>query len=212
MNFTGFQEYDFQDGVTGTHWRGDLGKEFAEQLSARTSTRFYHYPTYNWPQLLFYTQEPYRKYQAKLGIWLNREGVEFGFDIERGLVSDYNSDAAAEDIMDATWDWHRFINAIECEAELQQTLCETIVRFELSVQCEFGNSGKVKLMRQDLKSTEAWQALALWLKAAPPNWWLDFFLAKFISKENAISQKSHVIDDIAEIFVALKPLYDASTL
>ena len=52
--FEGFLDTDFQDGVTGTHWRAELGHTLRDLLSQEYAVPFKSDPPYRWPEVYFY--------------------------------------------------------------------------------------------------------------------------------------------------------------
>jgi len=102
-SFNGLQAADFQDGVTGTHWRSreQLGGAVAKLIDARepmNSWSIYRRPEIHWAAISRYRSEESRL-EAKFFIRLDEESGTFGFYVER------SNEPAASRV-----DWLNFLN------------------------------------------------------------------------------------------------------
>ena len=151
---------------------------------------------------------------------LTAEVAEYGFYVERDSQK-----------MDRTWDWLRFIAALEKPASWARQVEGAMRERGLEAEAE-SSKWRIPDARQEPgpvgrwtvaagglewlpagESTPApctWQDMAKSLTAVEPRLWCDFYILGRTKKAEAIALGERLVDRAAQTYAALMPLYDAS--
>jgi hypothetical protein len=218
-DFHGLEAHDFQRGVTGTSWRArpKLGGQLARVMSDATRYSFESYAIYRRAELHIARPECYvekiRRQEAKFAFDLDPERARFGFYVEKNNGP-----------LDDTWDWTRFLDALENDAMFQQTIPTAMDRLELQwevyVYGEDGWTVRVTLVEgglqwalEDGEKTEdiTWFGFIERLKGLEADKWCDLYLCAHMDKERAIAEGVSLANPVTEVYRALLPLYEVST-
>lgn len=215
-SFSGLQAGDFQEDVTGTHWRSreQLGGAVARLIDARepmNSWAIYHRPEIHWAAISRYRSEQ-AWLEAKFFIRLDQESGSFGFYVER---SDQPNDSKV--------DWLNFINWLGNDAhviwlhrtmqnrglriadpylELNMAFCRTIDpdRNNWRVTFPDGRTEEIALA-----------GLSGYLEKITETSWLNLIIGHRVIAEELVSQGAGVASTIAACFNDLLPIYENRT-
>jgi hypothetical protein len=152
--------------------------------------------------------------EAKYEFSLNAKQARFGFYIEK------NSGP-----MDSTWHWPNMVDALHKDARLQQGI-ETAMRehklqWELYVWDDGGLVARVWVGEEGLlcesqdraeQEVTSLPEFITRLRAIETEKWADLYFCTHLTKENALAAGPSLVDPVEEVFRALLPLYEASTL
>jgi len=216
--FEGLRSSDFQKGVAGTSWRsrGSLGGLLARKLSNATGQEFQSYSIYRRAEVHIVQPAHYhlsmRLREAKFVLKLDSELARYGFYIER-----------SDEPMDDTWDWQRFLAALDGDKALQGSVSAAMTELDLHWDVYF--EGETLLVAQvraaddglrwqptDETDGEAmsWSDFAARLSDLRPGSWCDLYLGKYMDRDDAIAAGVGLADEVTRTFQALLPLYQAS--
>lgn len=217
--FQGLQEHDFQSGVKGTSWRArtGLGGLLARRMSETTQYDFQSYAIYRRPEAHIvqpaYYDKSTREREAKFLFALDSQRARYGFYIEKNGGP-----------MDDTWDWLRFIDALDSDTSLQQEV-EAAMRqlelhwvvHELAAQVRVAQEGLVWEW-QDAESHQgdeaediSWPDFINRLRAIEAEQYCSLYLCAYMDKDPAIAAGVRIVDPVAKVYQALLPLYEVST-
>ncbi len=228
-DFQGLVESDFKDNVTDTSWRRkeNLGGLLAQQLTEAaqrdpaTGDEFNSWTIYRRSEVHIARPKHYdpkqKQRQAKFLFMLNSESARYGFYIEH-----------SREPMDETWDWHRFLDCVENDAEVQQKIEHTMrklgLRWEvwdwetdevgfIALTAEVEN-GAITLRGSLLDGEEPmpfeWTRFATLLRELKPNSGWDVHLCKYVDKDAAINMGTRIAAVALDTFEATLPLYEGS--
>jgi len=220
LAFRGLQDHDFQKGVGGTSWRARtaLGGLLAHELSDISGRFFQSYAIYRRAEVHIAQPHHYdakiKWQQVKFVFELDPAGATYGFYIEKN-----------DGPMDETWDWARFLAALEGRPDLRpqvETAARQLgLRWEVYVWDDGGLIAAVPLgpagwvwQEQQTDCEEeaiAWPALVQRLGAIATEKWCDLYLCTSMSKEDAIAAGTGLVHPVTEVYRVLLPLYEAST-
>ncbi len=209
--FKGMQDIDFQDDVTGTHWRSreQLGGAVAKAIAAPftvDSWSIYHRAEVHWADRSRY---PTRTawLQAKFAAATSQKGLWAGFYIE---LSDKPEDDRS--------DWDRFLAWLlhGGETMLAQVASERglIIRDKKSPSVSFPGritytGGQWQLNKRTGDAVQV-PCLHAFLSGLNQDEWLDLLIIKYYSKADAITLGANIASDIGGLFTALLPAYEAA--
>jgi hypothetical protein len=217
--FKGLKDKDFQTGVKGTSWRArtGLGGLMADKLSEKTPYDFQSYAVYGRPENHIVIPDYYDKgdrwKSAKFVLDLNEERARYGFYIEKK--------ADTED----TWDWSRFVEALNDNEELQDDTEETMRQMNLHWEFYAGEDGDQFIGRAEVAEDEGlqwesadgeieiltWDAFVDVLQELDPGTWYHLYLVDRMEKEETIEQARRIAELTTDIYRMLLPLYEAAT-
>jgi hypothetical protein len=221
-DFHGFEEKDFKEGVTGSSWRTktNLGGLLALQLSEGTQEEWVSSPVYRRAVVYIAQSRLSKKEQgvrkAKFKFGLSERRAEYGFYIEKN-----------DGPMDESWDWLRFMAALEQDELLCRNVEHVIRKYELEWEAYIWNKQEEGSLAMAVQVT----ADGLMMRHFLDNWvdefscerffsalnaidehlWCDLYLLSKMEKESAIQEGVHIATLAAEIYMELMPLYIAST-
>ncbi len=217
--FHGLQDNDFQRGTAGTSWRARdaLGGLLAKMISGTTGSEFESFSIYRRADVhiarIDRFVEERRLREAKFVFLLDAAGASYGFYVEK------NSGP-----MDNTWNWLKFLTALENDSALQQKLQPAMEQMQLHwdvfVQGEGGFVARVEPVRDGLtwkleheeKAEEiTWSEFTGRLKGIDPDHWCDLYLLANTGKKQAIDAGVDIAKPAVEVYRVLLPLYNAST-
>ena len=222
--FQGLTDGDFKPSVSRTTWRARLGQLLAARLSEITAIPHKSFPVYNRPELYIAREHHFNgkfpEHRAKFLFRLTTEGAEYGFYIERDSQK-----------MDRTWDWLRFIAALQAPEPWVHDVEAAMRDRKLHAEAESskwrtpnaaqepGPVGSWSVAAGGLEWLPAgattpapctWQDMAESLSAAEPRLWCDFYILGRTKKIEAIALGERIADRAADTYAALMPLYTAS--
>lgn len=217
--FKGLKDKDFQTGVKGTSWRArtGLGGLMADKLSEKTPYDFQSYAVYGRPENHIVIPDYYDKgdrwKSAKFVLDLNEERARYGFYIEKK--------ADTED----TWDWSRFVEALNDNEELQDDTEETMRQMNLHWEFYAGEDDDQFIGRAEVAEDEGlqwesadgeieiltWDAFVDVLQELDPGTWYHLYLVDRMEKEETIEQARRIAELTTDIYRMLLPLYEAAT-
>jgi len=219
-SFKGLVSGDFKDNITGTKWRSrtHTGGALANGLTAATEGEVQSYPVYRQPIVHLARPDRYDKgkrhvFSAKLFLELNEERARYGFYVEK-----------SDDPMDETWDWGRFLDALEGDAALTAALGTTMAESDLSWRLY--DDGDVQelahyaaseedtpLARIDQDQAEGadWSAFTLAMRDLDAGEWHNLYLCRDMPRAEVLAMGDGFVRAVVDTFRALMPLYDACT-
>lgn len=215
-SFTGLQAADFQEDVTGTHWRSreQLGGAVARLLNARepvNSWSIYRRPEIHWAAISRYGIED-AWLQAKLFLRLDQKSGIFGFYVERSSQPD-----------DSRTDWLNFLQWLGSQDRvswlhgLLQTMGMSIFdpysgpeqAFSRNIDPDGANwrvafpDGRTAII--------ALTGLSDYLARVPDTYWLNLVIGHRADAEALVSRGAGVASSIAACFNALLPIYESQS-
>lgn len=218
--FHGLAETDFQTSIKGTNWRArsGLGGLLAVRLSTLSGRIFESRAVARQPRVFITLpyaaapKAPSRK--AKFILGLDEAKAYHGFYIEKNF-----------DEMDDSWDWPQLITALGDDLALRHTLQDAMEEYDLgwkitlfdsdhefkSTAIVTAESGGLALRTEgnDQIRPLEWADFVAYLDELDDEEWCDLYLVQSISKTNAIELGVAIADEIAAVWNALLPLYDA---
>lgn len=219
LGFQGLQEHDFQRGVAGTSWRArtGLGGLLAQRMSDTTQYYFQSYAIYRRAEVHIaqptYYDTSTRWREAKFVFDLDTQRARYGFYVEKN-----------DGPMDDTWDWLRFLTALESDMALQQEVATSMrqlkLHWEVHVWGEGGWIAQVKAAQEGLiwewqnenkLEDISWPDFGNRLRAIDIVQWCSLRLCMCMDKARAIATGIHIVDSVTGVYRALLPLYRAST-
>lgn len=216
-NFAGLEAGDFKRSVSGTTWRrkGELAGLLARRLSDASSHFFTSYAVPRRPQIFLYVpkhmDEDERQRSAKFYFQLDEEKVRYGFLVEKSDTK-----------MDKKWDWSRFLDALERNESLRETVTAAMAEHDLhwrvdvlGAQEELDRmavvTGNDPLSWEEDGETEtvSWSNFVQRLRDVKTDQWCDLWLEATIEKAAAADASQEIADPAVNAYRALLPLYEA---
>jgi hypothetical protein len=216
--FEGFLDTDFQEDVTGTHWRAELGHTFRDLLNQEFTVPFKSAPIYGWPQMYFQHEEHNVIYKhAKFYIKLDSDSAQVGFFVEKGFT-DPQADEKPETIMDATWDWHAFRQALDAEAfrgVIGDAMEDHSIHVRVSLEpapAVYGFAeGSLILDPDGEAKPTTWDELTGHMDSAGSRDWMDVYFYRVFPKAEALALGRSFVEEAMGVFAALRPVYEETT-
>lgn len=211
--FEGLEASDFKTGITGTSWRRreDLGGLLAQEATDASPHFFQSHAMYRKPEVHVAQPEYYerkkKERKAKYFFRLNEELATFGLFIEKN-----------DGPMDESWHWTNLPHALsKTEADVEQAMREHDLHWEaytedeeLVAEVELGED---QLHWKGPDGTEEidWAEFIQRLGNLDPETWCNLTLCGQMEKSQALSATTDLGQQIAEVYLALLPLYVATT-
>lgn len=214
--FDGLEASDFKRGVSGTTWRrkSTLAGLLASDLSGASGHFFTSHAVYRRPQIFLYVaeqmDEDQRQRSAKFYFQLDEEKAHYGFLIEK-----------SDEKMGDGWDWSRFLQALEEDEALQETVAAAMADHDLHWRVEVMAddeivrvatvAGDEPLSWEEDGETESvsWSDFVERLRAVEDDQWCDLWLRATMDKDAAIEAGTAIADPVVAACRALLPLYEA---
>ena len=220
--FDGFKAEDFEDKQRGVAWAGrrELGRALAFELSRRTRAAFDHWIVPYQSEIHVARKDRYdgenRELNAAFFVTTSEDGVSYGLHVGRpgGKVKD-------------TWAWAAFVSALSDERRVRDTMRTAMEEHELSLvvyamEVSYGQVARItadeegflwqhESPEQEISRHMSGEELAEYLQGVAPNKRCDVYLGRQMSREKSISTAMAIVDEIAEVCLALLPVYDASS-
>ncbi len=222
--FAGFQPEDFEPKVRGVAWssRNELGKVLAYELSQRTKQGFGHWIVPRQPRVHVASKDHYQKVSsagldanAAFFVAADEKGISCGFRVSK-------PDGKA----DETRPWSQLLRALGSNDNARQALQEALSSGDLmwdvyATRLSFGQVGRIAFQDpeflwqheatdQDVSQSMDWDSLVEALSALTPGKRSALYLRKSITAEDCLQKGDGLSGEIADLFEALVPLYDAS--
>jgi hypothetical protein len=206
--FTGFQPDDFKKSATGTKWRGrgQLGGAVTKRLSDSrldfNSWAYGHNPEMHWFDIAHRRKEG-SEYQAKFFVRVDAQFLYYGFYVVRTGQTDQTEK-----------DWSAFYEWLQHQ-DNDQMLQKMVDEQQLTV-----HDRNRPAFGQLLSKDGAWHVeigekqasvdmLIAHFESVPAADGIDLEVFRKINKDEAVAREVNIADDIAELFMAIMPLYRA---
>lgn len=219
--FDGFQESDFEPKKRGLAWssRKELGRVLAYELNQHTKGSFDHWIVPRRSEVHVGRKERYntetRETNAALFVAVDEEGVSCGFRVGKPAGK-----------AKAAWPWSILV-AASAEAEpVREALRAAMVAHGLTLdiyamEVSYGLVAQVTVegegfqwrqedAEQEVTRSMSGEALADYLKTVAPKQRSDLYVRKQLTPKAAMKAGAGAAKQIAELFEALVPVYDAS--
>jgi hypothetical protein len=220
--FEGFNAEDFGDKQRGVSWAGrrELGRALAFELSRRTRVAFDHWIVPYQSEIHVARKDRYdgenRELNAAFFVTTSEDGVSYGLHVGRpgGKVKD-------------AWPWTALVSALSDERRVRDTMHSAMEEHELTLmvyamEVSYGQVARITVdeegflwqhesPEQEIARRMSGEELAEYLQGVAPNKRCDVYLGRQVSREKAIGAGTGIVDEIAEICLALLPVYDASS-
>ncbi len=218
-SFSGLQESDFNDEVTGTHWRcrEQLGGAVTARIKSEkryNSWSVYGRPEVHWAEVKHRGQER-AHVQSKFWVKVNSASLSFGFYIERS-----NQDNAPRK------DWNQFLDWLR-EPQNASHLHQLMTTQGLSIWDPYfpGYSPSLEVKIQPCPegfiiqsaTTQRIDVMEIadtleQIAQEHPDIWLDILVGVEMPKAEVVAAKSEIAGKIADLFNRLRPIYENSTV
>lgn len=217
-DWVGLTDKDFQNGVAGTHWRGrpGLGGALALELRHAAGREFSPWAVYRRADVYFALQERFRTgnkvASAKFSLELSPTEALSGLYCER-----------SDEPMGDEWDWWRLLDAL-ADGARQKALMNIMQLHKLQWIIEpahgqtlqprvYVSAGGALVWQPHGCAFEPidWDMLLTRLQDWPADQWVNLYLGRVRTKEEAISASASLASTLATEFAALIELYDACT-
>jgi len=157
-----------------------------------------------------------RELNAAFFVTTSEDGVSYGFHVGRpgGKVKD-------------TWAWSAFVSALSDERRVRDTMRTAMEEHELNLvvyamEVSYGQVARITADEeaflwqhespdQEISRHMSGEELAEYLQGVAPNKRCDVYLGRQMSREKSMGAGTGIVDAIAEICLALLPVYDASS-
>lgn len=209
MSFDGFVASDFSTDVSGTSWRGELSEEIRD--CTPESLKVYSLPR---EPKIFIRQTGYDdRYQAKLFVAVNEDGLRCGYYLERPLSGAAALEVEPEMRLTENADWSRFLTGLESGGlrPALSGLAAEIPQSHLSLRSEgeqLAPAGDRRpLNAEELQQNRVLDALYEYLSRWDGQQWLDIYIQRVWSKEEIVGMGSGIVELICETLVACLPVY-----
>lgn len=213
--FSGLVDTDFSDDITGSTWRrkGTLAGLLARELSEESDRDFEHKTVYRSPEVYIYQDGSYvqkeKERSAKYLFRLDDDGAYYGFYISK-----------SDRPMDDSWDWGRFLTALE-EEQVQEAALLAMRQHNMTWRLWAGEEDEERqliatiepkitnlLWRTDEEETEIeWSEFKSRLEGLDADTWYDLYCFSELEKGSAIALGTSVSLVARDVFVSLLPLY-----
>lgn len=212
--FTGLQDHDFNQDVTGTRWRSRemFGGLVARNIAAGdldfNSWAIYGSPIVHWADIKRYRRKD-AHYQAKMLGMAREDGFCAGFVVER-----------SENPAESREDWNSFVAWLSTE---ENALRQVVEQYQLSVYDPYrtwdgvfkgvitATNGLWYYQAEQGEAPVALPSIHKVLSNIGNDTWLDLFIVKKYTKEEAVARGRNLGVEIGEMLSALVPVYMAST-
>lgn len=220
--FDGFNAEDFEDKQRGVAWSGrrELGRALAFELSRRSRVAFDHWIVPYQSEIHAARKDRYdaenRELNAAFFVTTGEDGVSYGLHVGRpgGKIKD-------------AWAWSAFVAALSDERRVRDTMRSAMEEHDLNLvvyamEVSYGQVARItadeegflwqhESPEQEIARHMSGEELAEYLHGVAPNKRCDVYLGRQMSKDKAIGAGMGMVDEIAEICLALLPVYDASS-
>lgn len=216
-------EEDFQNDSDGTAWRAreSFGGALAERLAMSAKRYFAAYPVAQRSQVqvaepeYFAGRDP--RAVAKYLFTLDGDAADYGFYIEKSARP-----------MDSSWQWPLFLAALKGRAALRTRVQEAMRRHALQATIELYDAAETKVVARTVVQTESgglliqtnvqdapgpadWEDVVTLLESVPADVRCAVQFSAAMPKAAALAQGSRLLDTVVNAWIALLPLYEAST-
>lgn len=219
--FDGFEQSDFEPKKRGIAWSGrkELGRVLAYDLAQRTDEAFEYQIVPRRSKVHVARKGQYdkaeRETNAAFFVSVDEEGVSYGFRVGKpgGKVQ-------------ADWPWTvlvaRLIDSEEVRGALHSVLNEHSLSLDVyALEMSYGQVGRITSQgdeflwrhedaEQEVTRPMNGEEVAGYLQTAAPEKQCDLYVRKSLAAEAALKRGTEVASEIATVFKALLPLYDAS--
>lgn len=216
-SFTGFQDSDFKDDVTGTRWRSreHLGGAVTARLNSDqifSSWAIYGQPNIHWATLK-HRDPTHTHVQAKFLITLNPHHLNVGFYIERD-----NQEGAARK------DWNSFLKWLSGNNNahlIHQVMLSHNLQILDPYRLVYPTSLKLMIVptqagfeiKNDHESLESFNPEELpkkleYLALVHSDHWLNILCGRCLTKSTVLASGSDIVSQIVDIFNVLLPAYE----
>lgn len=220
--FDGFKAEDFEDKQRGVAWAGrrELGRALAFELSRRSKANFDHWIVPYQSEIHVARKDRYdgenRELNAAFFVTTSEDGVSYGFHVGRpgGKVKD-------------AWPWSAFVSAISDERRVRDAMRTSMEEHELNLvvyamEVSYGQVARITADEegfqwlhespdQEISRHMSGEELAEYLSSVAPNKRCDVYLGRQMPRDKAMGAGMGIVDEIAEVCLALLPVYDASS-
>ena len=219
--FDGFEQSDFEPKKRGIAWSGrkELGRVLAYELAQRTDEAFEYQIVPRRSKVHVARKGQYdkaeRETNAAFFVSVDEEGVSYGFRVGKpgGKVQ-------------ADWPWTvlvaRLIDSEEVRGALHSALNEHSLSLDVyALEMSYGQVGQITSQgdeflwrhedaEQEVTRPMNGEEVAGYLQTVAPEKQCDLYVRKSLAAEAALKRGAEVANEIATVFEALLPLYDAS--
>ncbi len=207
--FSGFAPTDFKKSASGTTWRSrsQLGASVAQKIDT-TRFQFNSWAFGNKPEMhvqdIKHRGHSATDYQARFFVRVDYKALHYGFQVVR-----------PDNKEGASTDWNAFSGWLT-QQENGQMLRTIAVKDNLTV-CNLTRPSSGTLLASDdgwrtdesgRKPSE--EALTAYINDTPETRPFDLQLAATIDKSDAVARGLDIVEDIAQLFTRLLPLYQAA--
>ena len=220
--YDGFQTSDFEPKKRGIAWSGreQAGKTLAYELGQRTKADYGHWIVPRQSQVHVARKEGYdldtRTTNAAFYVAVNEKGAAYGFRVGRPGGTEK-----------AESPWSALLAAFGEDQKLRRALRAAMKANDLSLdvyaeELSYGQVGQIVVQdrgfqwqhetaEQEMTRKMNWNELVEYLQTVSPEKRCDLCLCKRLTAEAALELGAGTTAEIAGIFEALLPVYDAST-
>jgi hypothetical protein len=219
--FEGFEESDFEIKTRGIAWsdRRQLGKRIAYELRERKKGDFAHWIVPRQPRINVarkdYFERDQRQEKAAYYVAVDEHGVEYGLRIPKPK-------GKPED----EWQWSLFLDALEENEEIRGAMRTVMENYELdldvyAMEVSYEQVGRITIQedlfvweREDAEEESSHkmssEELIEYLRTVADEGPSEIFVRSHMSPDEALESGEEVAGELATIFEALLPLYDAA--
>jgi hypothetical protein len=219
--FAGFQAGDFEPKKRGIAWasREELGKILARELGERTKHSFGWWILPRQSEVHVARKEQYSQDAAEtnaaLFVAVDEESVAYGFRVGK-----------PEGKAKAQWPWSIFVAALSDDDKVRKVLRAAMKENDLSLdvysmEVSFGPVAQILVQDKEFlwqRETEDqlvarrmdWEEIVDYLQTVAADKRCDLYVRKCLSAAEAREAGGDLSNDIADVFEALLPVYDAS--
>jgi hypothetical protein len=219
--FAGFQVGDFEPKKRGIAWasREELGKILAREMGERTKIGFGWWILPRQSEVHVARKEQYSQdapeINAALFVAVDEESVAYGFRVGK-----------PEGKEKAQWPWSIFVAALSDEDKVRRALRVAMKEHDLSLDVyamdvSFGQVGQILVQDkgflwqnetadQEVTRRMDWEEIVDYLQTVAADKRCDLYVRKCLSAVEAREAGGDLSNDIADVFEALLPVYDAS--
>lgn len=220
--FGGFREEDFQPKKRGVAWanRRALGRLLAYEMSQRTRQAFDQWLIPHQAAVHIARKDHYVAdtpgCNAAFYVSVNEHGAAYGFYLGK-----------PDGRIQSVWPWPVFIAALDVDKTVQDAMWAAMEAHHLSLdvhamQISYGLVGRFTVQgtgflwqqettQQGVSQPMDWDELVETLQTVAPDKRCELYLGKHLSAEDALKEGAEIASEIASIFQALLPVYEAST-
>ena len=219
--FDGFEESDFEPKKRGIAWSGrqELGRVLAYELAQRTDEAFESQIVPRRSKVHVARKGQYdkgdRETNAAFFVSVDEEGVSYGFRVGKpgGKVQ-------------ADWPWSVLLARLADSEDVREVLRSALNEYGLSLdvyalEMGYGQVGQITSQgdeflwqredaEQEVTRSMNGEEVAGYLQTVAPDKQCDLYVRKSLPVDAALERGAEVANEIATVFEALLPLYDAS--